>query len=414
MRMNKLALAIMLLAGANGVSTAMAAELSVSDPADKSVVGTQPEPAASAVSQPDTSSQPPAISDSPATSATPDASALQQPADSVATASSGPTAAEQESVATAPVAASGSAPAPQEATIGAPVQPQSDSNKPSPAVNPTADAPSAAEKSEPHPAAIAEPHKTDGDIPQKPAETPATADEPLFTPEQEARIGEIAKAWLLKHPEFLIEVDQKLQKIQYDEQMKAMTTAAIQHQDELLNDKTVPAIGPENAKVAVIEFFDYQCSVCARQAPVIQSLMKNNPQVRFIFKEWPIFGYRWKPSFEAAETGLRIWQQKGGDTYMNYHNALFASGHIEGALTHKDVTKAVSAAGAGKLKNNDMLGTLSRTDILAKNSGFQGTPGIIVMPVAGATAETVTVFPGGAMESMLQDAIDKAQGQAGD
>lgn len=413
MKMNKLALAIMLLAGANGVSTAMAAELSASDSAGKSVVSTQPEPAASAVSQPDTSSQPPVISDSPAASATPTAPALQQPADSVATASSGPTAAEQQSVATAPVAASDSAPAPQEDTMSAPVPPQPDSNKPSPAVNPTADAPSGAEKSETHPAAIAEQQTMDGDITQKSAQTPATADEPLFTPEQEARIGEVAKTWLLKHPEFLIEVDQKLQKIQYDEQMKAMTTAAIQHQDELLNDKTVPAIGPENAKVAVIEFFDYQCSVCARQAPVIQSLMKNNPQVRFIFKEWPIFGYRWKPSFEAAETGLRIWQQKGGDAYMHYHNALFASGHIEGALTHKDVTKAASAAGAGKLKNSDMLGTLSRTDILAKNSGFQGTPGIIVMPVAGATAETVTVFPGGAMESMLQDAIDKIQGQAG-
>lgn len=412
MTMNKLALAIMLLAGANGVSTAMAAELSASDSAGKSVVSTQPEPAASAVSQPDTSSQPPSSSDSPAASATPTAPALQQPADSVATASSGPTAAEQQSVATAPVAASDSAPAPQEDTMAAPVPPQPDSNKPSPAVNLTIDAPSGAEKSETHPTAIAEQQTTDGDIPHKSAQTPASADEPLFTPEQEARIGEVAKTWLLNHPEFLIEVDQKLQKIQYDEQMKAMTTAAIQHQDELLNDKTVPAIGPENAKVAVIEFFDYQCSVCARQAPVIQSLMKNNPQVRFIFKEWPIFGYRWKPSFEAAETGLRIWQQKGGDAYMSYHNALFASGHIEGALTHKDVTKATSAAGAGKLKNNDTLGTLSRTDILAKNSGFQGTPGIIVMPVAGATEETVTVFPGGAMESMLQDAIDKAQGQA--
>lgn len=383
MRMNKLALAIMLLAGVNGVSTAMAAELSASD--------------------------------SPATSATPTAPAQQQPADSVATASSGPTATEQQSVTTAPVAASGSATAPQEATMSAPVQPQSDSNKPSPAVNPTADIPSGAEKSEPHPVAIAELQTTDadGDLPQKPAHTSATADETLFTPEQEARIGEVAEAWLLNHPELLIEVDQKLQKIQYGKQMKAMTSAAIQHQDELLNDKTMPAIGPENAKVAVIEFFDYQCSVCARQAPVIQSLMKSNPQVRFIFKEWPIFGYRWKPSLEAAETGLRIWQQKGGDAYMKYHDALFASGHIEGALTHKDVTKAASAAGTGKLKNNDMRGTLSRTDILAKNSGFKGTPGIIVMPVAGATAETVTVFPGGAMESMLQDAIDKAQGQAG-
>ncbi|MGJ0479110.1 thioredoxin domain-containing protein [Pantoea agglomerans] len=391
MRMNKLALAMMLLAGASGVSTAMAAE-----PAMNTVI--QPEAAASAVSQPD---QQPASSEAPAVTETREPS--QQPDDSVATTSSNPASAEQPSVATAPEASA--APASQEAATSAPVQAQPESNQPSPAVNPPAEAVSVAEKSEPQPAA------TDRDATQKTAQTPA--DEALFTPEQEARIGELAKDYLLKHPELLIEVDQKLQKIQYDEQMKAMTTAAIQHQDELLNDKTVPAIGPEDAKVAVIEFFDYQCSVCARQAPIIQSLMKNNSQVRFIFKEWPIFGYRWKPSFQAAETGLRIWQQKGGDAYMKYHNALFASGHVEGALTQKDVTKAASAAGAGKLKSNDMLGTLSRTDILAKNTGFQGTPAMIVMPLSGATAETVTVFPGGAMEEMLQAAINKASGSAG-
>ncbi|MFL6614840.1 MAG: thioredoxin domain-containing protein [Pantoea agglomerans] len=382
MRMNKLALAMILLAGASSVSSAMATESSAADTAVNTV--NQPAPAVSAVSQAEASSQS-ASSETPAASAAHEPS--QQPVNSVATTSSSPASTEQQSVVNAPVAyAASAAPASQEAVTSAPVQPQ--------------------------PAVTTDQQTANVAATQKPAQAPVA--ESLFTPEQEARIGELVKAYLLKHPELLIEVDQKLQKIQYDEQMKAMTTAVIQHQDELLNDKTVPAIGPEDAKVAVIEFFDYQCSVCARQAPVIQSLMKNNPQVRFIFKEWPIFGYRWKPSFEAAETGLRIWQQKGGDAYMNYHNALFASGHIEGALTHKDVTKAVSAAGAGKLKNNDMLGTLSRTDILAKNSGFQGTPGIIVMPVAGATAETVTVFPGGAMESMLQDAIDKAQGQAGD
>lgn len=410
MRMNKLALAIMLVAGATGVSTAMAAESSSANPAVNTVVTTQSEPAASTDSQPESSPQP-VSSESPAASATPTDPALQQPADSVATTSSRLTTAEQQSVTTAPAASSSSAPAPQDTVPSAPVQPQPESNQPSLAVNPPADSSSVAAKSEPHPAVTAEQQVTDGNTTQqKPAQAPA--DEVLFTPEQEARIGEIAKAWLLKHPELLIEVDQKLQKIQYDEQMKAMTTAAIQHQDELLNDKTVPAVGPEDAKVAVIEFFDYQCSVCARQAPIIESLMKNNPQVRFIFKEWPIFGSRWKPSFQAAETGLRIWQQKGGDAYMKYHNALFASGHVEGALTQKDVSKAASAAGAGKLKNSDMLGTLSRTDILAKNSGFQGTPAIIVMPLSGATAETVTVFPGGVMESTLQEAINKASAQA--
>lgn len=236
--------------------------------------------------------------------------------------------------------------------------------------------------------------------------------EPLFTPEQEARIGEVTKAYLLKHPELLIEVEQTLQKQQYEEQIKAMTAAVIQHQDELLNDGSVPSVGPADAKVTVIEFFDYQCSVCARQAPIIQALMKNNPQVRFIFREWPIFGHRWKPSFQAAEKGLSIWQQKGGSAYMKYHDALFATGHIEGAMTQKDVTKAASVAGATQLKEKNMLETLSSTDILAKNLGFQGTPGIIVIPASGATADTVTVFPGGAPETMLQDAVNKALNQA--
>ncbi|SFN33602.1 Protein-disulfide isomerase [Candidatus Pantoea varia] len=398
MRMKKLALAMMLLAGASGVSTAMAAEPAAADPAVNTVI--QPDAAASAVLQPDPQ---PASSEAPAATATHEPS--QQPDDSVATTSSNPASAEQQSVATAPAAGASSAPASQEAGASASVQVQPGSNQPSPAVNPPVEAASGAEKNEPQPAVI-NLHAT-----QKPAQTPA--DKALFTPEQEARIGELAKAYLLQHPELLIEVDQKLQKIQYDEQMKAMSNAAIQHQDELLNDETVPAIGPEDATVAVIEFFDYQCSVCAHQAPIIQSLMKNNPQVRFIFKEWPIFGYRWKPSFQAAETGLRIWQQKGGDAYLKYHNALFARGHVEGALTQKDVTKAASAAGAGKLKNSDMLGTLSRTDILAKNTGFQGTPGIIVMPLSGAAAETVTIYPGGAMEEMLQAAINKASGSAG-
>ena len=399
MRINKLALAMILLAGTSGASTAMATASSTSDAA-VTPPNTQPGSAAAAVSQPEMRPL------SPAPTAT-DSSA-QQPADAAASASSIPAIAEPQSVATAPETASGSDPTPatQDAASSVPNQPQSDSNLPSPAVNTAAEAPS-----EPHPAGTEQ--DTDGQSSQQPTQTSSTADEPLFTPEQEVRIGELAKNYLLKHPELLIKVDQKLQKIQYDEQMKAMTRAVIQHQDELLNDKTVPAIGPEDAKVAVIEFFDYQCSVCARQAPVIQSLMNDNPQVRFIFREWPIFGYRWKPSFQAAETGLRIWQQKGAAAYIRYHNALFASDHIEGALTQKDVTKAASAAGAGKLKNSDMLGTLSRTDILAKNTGFQGTPGIIVIPLSGATAETVTVFPGGAMESMLQDAINKASVQAG-
>jgi len=375
MKMNNLAFAIFLLAGTSGVSMAQAAERTTADLTINNGAAVQDKVDANpAVSASDSS----AIPDAPSSTTQPMPAAAQ------------PEVNQQLSVTTAPPVVS------LQEKPAAAVAP--------PAENTPADAEPSTGTSKP----AAAPQAVHPDTPQPPAQTPAPSSEASFTPQQEARIGEMVKEYLLTHPELLIEVDQKLQKIQYDEQIAAMTAAVLQHQDELLNNAAVPAIGPADAKVALVEFFDYQCAVCARQAPIIQSLVKANPQVRFIFQEWPIFGARWKPSFKAAETGLRIWQQKGGDAYMNYHNAVFATGHIEGELTQKDITKAAVAAGKLKARDNDMLDTLSRSDILAKNLGFQGTPAIVVLPTSGATADNVTLFPGGAIESQLQEAINHA------
>lgn len=237
-----------------------------------------------------------------------------------------------------------------------------------------------------------------------------TADK--FTPEQEEQIGAIAKRYLLAHPEVLLEVSEKLDILQHEKLIKAITAAVVQRQDALLNDPAIPAAGPADAKVALIEFFDYQCVMCARQAPVIQSLMQTHPEVRYIFMEWPIFASRWEPSLTAAETGLMIWRQKGADAYLAYHNALFATGHQEGKLTQADIKKAASTAGRPKGKPNSMLDVVARTDALAQNLGFQGTPGLIVMPISGANADNVSVFPGVANASALQAAIKRAESAA--
>ncbi|WP_336984772.1 DsbA family protein, partial [Cedecea sp. VD21] len=141
------------------------------------------------------------------------------------------------------------------------------------------------------------------------AEKPAAA----FTPEQEARIGEIAKDYLLAHPEVLVEVSQKLQAQQQEEKQQAMTAAVVQNQAALLNDKGTPSYGHADAKVTVVEFFDYQCIYCARLAPELEKVIKANPDVRFVFKEFPIFGQRWPASLSAAKTGLQVWKQKGAD-----------------------------------------------------------------------------------------------------
>lgn len=150
----------------------------------------------------------------------------------------------------------------------------------------------------------------------------ASAPQPLFSPEQEARIGEIAADYLVSHPEILVTVSRKLQEQQETRKQKMSALSVMENQANLLHDPDTPAYGPDNAKVAVIEFFDYQCVFCSRFAPELEKVMKAQPDVRYLFKEWPIFGGRWEASLQAAQQGLTVWQQKGPQAYVTYHNAI--------------------------------------------------------------------------------------------
>ena len=236
------------------------------------------------------------------------------------------------------------------------------------------------------------------------------ADAPTFTPEQEARIGKIAADYLVAHPEVLLQASQKLQQIQQQQQASAATQAVLKNAAALTQDKNTPTYGPKEGKVTVIEFFDYQCVYCSRLAPVMEQVIKENPQTRFAFKEWPIFGSRWETSLEAAKTGLQIYQQKGAEAYLTYHNGIYSTGHNEGKLTAADIQQQAKKVNFDAGKAADVEPVLESTNQLAQEIGLSGTPGVIVMPTTGATEATITVFPGLADKASLDAAIKKAGG----
>lgn len=236
------------------------------------------------------------------------------------------------------------------------------------------------------------------------AETPHA----VFTPEQEARIGEVAADYLVAHPEILVQVSQKLQAQQQERQQQQAALKVMDNQEALLRDPGTPVIGPETATVAVIEFFDYQCVFCSRLAPTMEKVMKAHPEVRFVFKEWPIFASKWQNSEKAALQGLAIWKSRGAEGYLRYHNGLYHSGHIEGDLTASDIDAAVKVAGGSTLALDDFRAQLEQNNTLAQALGLTGTPGLIVMPVSGSVPSTITVFPGLATEAQLKAAIQKA------
>ncbi|EJJ0671705.1 thioredoxin domain-containing protein [Cronobacter sakazakii] len=236
----------------------------------------------------------------------------------------------------------------------------------------------------------------------------AAAPAPVFTPEQEARIGQIAADYMLTHPEILVQVSQKLQAQQQERQQKMYALSVMENQEALLRDADTPAYGPENAKVAVIEFFDYQCIWCSKLAPEIEKAMKANPDVRFLFKEWPIFAGKWAESEQAAQRGLAVWKAKGAEAYVTYHNSIYHTGHAEGELTAADIDAAAKAAGFTDNTTPDNTAVLERNDALAQQLGLTGTPGLIIMPVTGAKPGNITVLSGGTTAAQIQAAIKKA------
>lgn len=87
--------------------------------------------------------------------------------------------------------------------------------------------------------------------------TATAATPPVFTPEQEARIGQIATDYLVAHPEVLVTVSQKLQAQQRERQQQVLALNVMNHLQEIVADPDTPVVGPSSASVAVIEFFDY-------------------------------------------------------------------------------------------------------------------------------------------------------------
>ena len=61
----------------------------------------------------------------------------------------------------------------------------------------------------------------------------------------------------------------------------------VENWEKLSNNPISPYVGPKDAKVTVVEFFDFACSHCKTMGPLVNELIKNNPDVKFVFQ--PLF-----------------------------------------------------------------------------------------------------------------------------
>jgi protein-disulfide isomerase len=84
-----------------------------------------------------------------------------------------------------------------------------------------------------------------------------------------------------------------------------------------------PAIGPANAKVTVVEFSDFECPHCRELHETFKTLIPEHPDVRFVFKDYPLTQIH--PWAETAAIGARCAYIQNPDTFGKISDQIFAN-----------------------------------------------------------------------------------------
>ncbi|WEK59008.1 MAG: thioredoxin domain-containing protein [Candidatus Brevundimonas phytovorans] len=199
--------------------------------------------------------------------------------------------------------------------------------------------------------------------------------------------GGRVRAYLIQNPQVLDEVLQARQAHEDNARVDTINAAAKANPALLAPDARDPSFGPVDAKVTVIEFFDFRCPGCKAVAHDYRALMAAHPEVRFVFKDWPILDRGDDVTSQYAARAALAAHQQG--KYLEVYDALMTERALDRAAIDAilvkqgvDMTKAQAAIASPEM-------TRHVTDIhtVAATLGLQGTPTFFINGKASASIE---------------------------
>jgi protein-disulfide isomerase len=198
-----------------------------------------------------------------------------------------------------------------------------------------------------------------------------------FDDAQKKEIGAIVKDYLIEHPEVMLEVQQALQKKQEEARLAQSKAAVEENQDAIFNASGDFVLGNPKGKITVVEFYDYNCGYCKRAIGDMDAVIKSNPEVRFVLKDFPILGPDSLAAHKVADAFRRIAPNK----YGKFHRELL------GGQAHANEARALEVAESlgvkesairKKIAENAEDSGVQQTYKLASQLGISGTPSYVL------------------------------------
>jgi protein-disulfide isomerase len=229
----------------------------------------------------------------------------------------------------------------------------------------------------------------------------APAQAQSFSDTQRGEIERIIKDYLIAHPEVLQEAIGELEKRQAMAEAEKGKRAVKQYSQQIFSSPRHVTVGNPQGDVTFVEFFDYNCGYCKRALTDMMELMKADPKLKVVLKEFPVLG---KGSEEAAQVGVAVrMQDPSGKKYLVFHEKLMMG---RGQADRARALAAAKEAGLDMarleqdLKSDEIRASIEESMKLAEALGLNGTPSYVI-------GEDVVVGAVGART--LKEKIDAAR-----
>jgi protein-disulfide isomerase len=209
--------------------------------------------------------------------------------------------------------------------------------------------------------------------------TPLSASAQSFSESQRGDIETIVRNYLLAHPEVLEEAMAELSKRQTAAEAEKQKASVATNAETIFNSPRGVVLGNKDGDVTFVEFFDYNCGYCKRAMADMLDLMKTDPNLKVVLKEFPVLS---QGSVEAAQVAVAVrMQDPGGKKYLDFHQKLLGG---RGAADKARAMAAAKEAGLDTariekdLASPEVRATIEENFKLAEAMGMNGTPSYVI------------------------------------
>ena len=215
----------------------------------------------------------------------------------------------------------------------------------------------------------------------------ASASAQNFNAQEQSEIRAIVREYLVRNPDVLREALDALAERSRAERWQRMRS-----------DPRDFSLGPANAPIVIVEFFDYRCAYCHAALEWVDDIRRTRSDVRIVLKEFPILSTPDGPSFEAARAAVAAMPQ---GRYWAFHRALMS---FRGDLTSARVDQLARASGIDVPRMRRAMYDPEVTRILEDNRALAVDAGANATPLFIINGEQISGFDPQRLDARLREA----------